>query len=349
MTSTQPTTTKTKHYYLKGLAVVLVALAVAGALAMSFAGYAQAEKKKGQEDDAQQRSPGGGTVQGPFIAFTSDRDVTGGLEIYKMNEYGSKQKNLTNNPANDHQPAVSPDGSKIAFVSTRDGVYNPEIYVMNADGSNQRRITRNDESKGYFRAVDEAPAWSPDGTKLAFMSQRNGNPEIHTMDADTGDNVENITNNQAWDTAPSWSPDGVTIAFETNRDGQSEIYMMDAHGNNPYHLARGNEVNYAPDPYIEYANRAFTGGAPNQNGDGYNSEIFEMSYLGLTKTNLTKNDAQDWLASYSGDGTKLAFTSDRSGNWDIYKMNRDGSSQVQLTTNAANDYDPDWAKKAPSQ
>ena len=108
--------------------------------------------------------------------------------------------------------------------------------------------------------------------------------------------------------------------------------------------ASDTEVNYAPDPYIDYANRAFTSYVPNQNGVGYNAEIFEMTYLGVTKTNLTKNDANDWLASYSGDGTKIAFTSDRSGNWDIYKMNRDGSSQVRLTNNAASDYDPDWAK-----
>ncbi len=342
MTRTETTTTKPNrhHHFLRTLAVVVVA--VAAALAMAFVGDAQAKK----------RPPAPAPVQGPVIAFTSDRD--GNEEIYKMNEDGSNQTNLTKNAARDHQAAVSPDGSKIAFVSTRagEGPWNPEIYVMNADGSNQQRITRNDESNGYYRAVDEAPAWSPDGTKLAFMSQRNGNPEIYTMDADTGDNVENLTNNQAYDTGPSWSPDGVTIAFQTNRDGDEEIYFMDAHGHNPANLTGnkgGREVNYAPDPYPNRANRAFTRTVPNQDGVGYNDEIFEMSYLGVTQTNLTNNAAMDWLASYSGDGTKIAFTSTRSGNWDIYKMNRDGSSPVQLTTNSALDYDPDWAKKAPSQ
>ena len=127
---------------------------------------------------------------------------------------------------------------------------------------------------------------------------------------------------------------------------------MDTHGHNPANLTGnkgGREVNYAPDPYPNRANRAFTRTVPNQDGVGYNDEIFEMSYLGVTQTNLTNNAAMDWLASYSGDGTKIAFTSTRSGNWDIYKMNRDGSSPVQLTTNSALDYDPDWAKKAPSQ
>jgi TolB protein len=69
-----------------------------------------------------------------------------------------------------------------------------------------------------------------------------------------------------------------------------------------------------------------------------------MTYLGVTQTNLTKSAAMETDPTYSLDGTKIAFTTDRSGNEDIYKMNRDGSSPVQLTTNAASDFDPDWSK-----
>jgi Tol biopolymer transport system component len=78
-------------------------------------------------------------VQGPTIAFTSTRD--GNYEIYKMNEDGSKQTNLTNNGATDDQAAVSPDGTKIAFTTDRSG--NEDIYKMNRDGSSPVQLTNN--------------------------------------------------------------------------------------------------------------------------------------------------------------------------------------------------------------
>lgn len=82
------------------------------------------------------------------IAFQSNRD--GNFEVYIMNDDGSNQTNITNNPANDGSPAWSPDGTKIAFISNCDG--NIEIYVMNADGSNQTRLTNNP-------AEDSQPSW----------------------------------------------------------------------------------------------------------------------------------------------------------------------------------------------
>ncbi len=152
------------------------------------------------------------------IAFMSDRD--GNVEIYVMNADGSGQKNLTNNPAIDKNPAWSPDGKKIAFDSYRDG--NQDIYVMNADGSGQKNLTNDLINGGY-------PAWSPDGKKIAFDSYRDGNWEIYVMNAD-GSGQKRLTNNPADDNFPSWSPDGKKIAFMSDRDGNLEIIVMNADG-----------------------------------------------------------------------------------------------------------------------
>ena len=119
-----------------------------------------------------------------------------------MKADGSNQVNLTNNPArHDFRPSWSPNGAKIAFASISDfhGLDPPylwEIYVMNADGSGVVRLTNNPAS-------DIQPTWSPDSTRIAFVSDRDGSVEVYVMNAD-GSNQVNLTNNPADDFDPDW-------------------------------------------------------------------------------------------------------------------------------------------------
>lgn len=112
-------------------------------------------------------------------------------------------------------------GGRIAFTSLRDGAQ-WEIYVMAGDGSHPVNVINH-------AAADGAPAWSPSGTRIAFMSNRTGNSDTYAMGADGSDPV-NVTNHAAEDGFPSWSPDGRRIAFTSNRDGNTEIYVMNADG-----------------------------------------------------------------------------------------------------------------------
>ncbi len=82
---------------------------------------------------------------------------------------------------------------------------------------------------------DVFSAWSPDGTKIAFTSDRDGNFEIYVMNAD-GRNPTRLTSDPATDNFPAWSPDGTKIAFDSRRDGNFEIYVMNADGTNPTRL-----------------------------------------------------------------------------------------------------------------
>src|SRR2546422_7198617 len=93
---------------------------------------------------------------------------------------------------------------------------------MNADGSGQTKLTSN------FSA-DYMSVWSPDDQRIAFVSERDGSPQIYVMNGD-GSNPTRLTQGGAVDVLPTWSPDGRRIAFQTNREGNNEIYEMNADG-----------------------------------------------------------------------------------------------------------------------
>ena len=90
---------------------------------------------------------------------------------------------------------------------------------MGADGGDVRRLT-------HHPKMDYWPVWSPDGKRIAFTSNRDGNYEIYLMNAD-GSGQRNLTNHPAADNFASWSPDGRRLAFISNRAGGYNIYVMD--------------------------------------------------------------------------------------------------------------------------
>ena len=277
----------------------------------------------------------GAAAEDGRIVFHSERD--GNFEIYVMNANGTGQTRLTHDPSFDLGAAWSPDGSRIAFISLRDG--NPEIYVMNADGSNPTRLTNNP-------AEDSDPAWSPDGTKIAFAALRDGNPEIYVMNTD-GTGQARLTNNPAFDLRPAWSPDGSKITFHTGRDGNAEIYVMNADGTGQTNLTNNLAPDLFPDWSPDGSKIAFT----SERDEGGNEEIYVMDKDGSNPTRLTNNplvsaggEGHDNTPDWSPDGSKIAFNSDRDGNFEIYVMNADGTGQTRLTTNPAFDTDPDSAR-----
>jgi uncharacterized repeat protein (TIGR01451 family) len=147
---------------------------------------------------------------GTRIAFASTRDEAPGtqnFDIFIMNADGTNPTNITNRPGNDILPNWSPDGTRIVFASNWSpaGVFsNREIWTINSNGTNPIKLT-DDASAGPYYAVASHPAYSPDGTKIAYESDRDGNNEIYVMNAD-GSGQTRITYNPTYDGKPDWQP-----------------------------------------------------------------------------------------------------------------------------------------------
>ena len=168
--------------------------------------------------------------------------------------------------------------------------------------------------------------------KIAFASNRDGNYEIYTMNAD-GTGQTRLTNNAAFDVAPAWSADGTKIAFSSDRDGNYEIYSMNSDGTGQTRLTNNGAVDFGPAWSPDGTKIAF-----GSSRDG-NDEIYSMASNGSAPTRLTNNAVIDKDPVWSPDGAKIAFV-DRD---EIYAMNADGSNQTQLTNNSSPDLNPNWS------
>lgn len=151
---------------------------------------------------------------GGAIAFTLRRD--GNADIYALNQKDRQLVQLTHDPAEDRDPAWSPDGQHIAFASNR--AENWDIYLLDLASGVLIRLTHDPE-------FDANPTWSPDGQWIAFESYRYNNLDIYMMST-TGEQTKRLTIDRAPDYAPSWSPDSNAIAFTSFRDDNKDIYLV---------------------------------------------------------------------------------------------------------------------------
>jgi Tol biopolymer transport system component len=168
-------------------------------------------------------------------------------DIWAMDTDGSNRRPIAVLPEDQFYPSFSPDMTKLLFATTAPGG-GRSIQAM--DVASGAVTTLFDHSVQSF---DSAPAWSPDGRRIAFESNMDGDMEIYVMNAD-GSNVLQITHNTLWDEGPAWSPDGTKLAFSHGAgDLTLDIWIMDADGTNARRLTtfpgRDESPDWGVDPH----------------------------------------------------------------------------------------------------
>jgi TolB protein len=222
----------------------------------------------------------------------------------------------------------------LAFVSSRDGDY--AIFVMSANGGGERRLTEvgdeADADGSPFFQIE--PAWSADGTRLAFASGRSGNSDIYVMSAD-GTGTVQLTSTDQNDTHPTWSPEG-EIAFARAGD----IYVMNADGSNARRvsdvLVEESDPAWSPDgEWIAYVRR--TPGTPTQ-------EVWVMRPDGSERHGLTMQDGRAFTPAWSPDSTRIVFsTNAESEAYALYSIGVDGKGLRQVVPTAGDNFEPSWS------
>ncbi len=225
---------------------------------------------------------------------------------------------------------------EIAYVTTQDGDY--AIYGMRADGSGQRRLTEQPEEvdslKQVFFQVD--PAWSPDGSRIAFASRRDGRSHIYVMSAD-GSGTTQLTSGKHDDDNPTWSPDGSRIVFE--RDNL--LFVMSSTGGALKRVtsAVGGEERdpaWSPDGgWIAYVHRLA----------GYETrEIWRVHADGSTPTAVTRLNASSYTPAWSANSRRIVFTSNaQDDRYQLYEIGVDGKGLDRLTFQPGEYFDPSWS------
>jgi Tol biopolymer transport system component len=278
---------------------------------------------------------------GGRLAVASDPDGEFAFEdnesdVFIVNADGSRRRRLTVGRGNDFSPAWSPDGRRLVFRSDRDRTgphdLNNELYAICADGTGERRLTTTPGIQ------ERSPAFSPDGTWLAFAGEdRHRVLDLYVMRPD-GTQRRNLTKDlDCGAEYPSWAPDGRRVAFHCFQDFDNlEVYVIDVDGSPATRVTRSDGEDsfpsWSPDGDLILYSRG-------------NADLYVIRPDGTGRRRLTRHPAAETFPSWSPDGRGIAFASDRDRNaldYQVYVMDAAGSRARKVTKGRASHFNPAW-------
>jgi TolB protein len=275
------------------------------------------------------------------IAFSSTRDgerygktveERSAKEIYIMDYDGANQQKVTANHSLNISASWCPDGQCLAYMT-----YSPfpDIIVQNIFG----QIGMSQPTHGTDKVQNYLPRFSPDGTKIAFGSTRNGDAmDIYVVNRD-GTGERRLTNNPAIDSAPTWSPSGNLIAFTSNRTGSNQIYTMSPDGtqvrrveNSCSHCDRPTFAPGLSGLLLAYSTQTAAA--------GHDIELYD--YNTQQARRLTNGEGTNESPSFAPNGRHVLFFTTRWGKEQLAIVDIDGKNVRRLTIDGANTY-PNWS------
>jgi TolB protein len=203
-----------------------------------------------------------------------------------------------------------------------------ELHIADADGANPQSALRS-------REPIISPAWSPDGSRLAYVSFETGKPVVYVHTVATGARKA-VANFRGSNSAPAWSPDGKTLAVTLTRDGNSQVFLMSADGANVRRLTTSSgidtEPSFSPDGQSIY----FTsdrGGGP---------QVYRMPASGGAAQRVTFNGDYNISPRLSPDGKLLAYVGRRGGQFKVHVLDLAGGQETPVT-DTVRDESPSFA------
>ena len=275
------------------------------------------------------------------IAFASTRDgerigktieERSAKEIYIMDYDGANQQKVTANRSLNIGPSWCPDGQCLAYMTYVSGF--PDIVVQNVFG----QIGMSKPAHGTDLVQNYLPAMSPDGTKIAFGSTRNGEAmDIYVVNRD-GSGQRRLTNNPAVDNAPAWSPSGNLIAFTSYRSGSLQIYLMNPEGGAVTRVE--NNCSHCDRPTFAPGLSGLLLAYSTQTGVGHDIELYDFSTRQARR--LTNGEGTNESPSFAPNGRHVLFFTTRWGKEQLAVVDIDGKNVRRLTELGRNTY-PSWS------
>lgn len=241
-------------------------------------------------------------------------------------------------------PAVCSDGKRLVYTKNMNGPGGPELFVKDLSDTAAPAVRLTDSPR-----YDGGATWSPDCSRVAFMSGRSGNEDIWVYDF-AADRYTQMTFSpwgdgiRAQEWGPVWSPDGTRIALSSDRSWDDDIWWIPAEGGEMVRVTKrtlprtrdqDRFPSWSPDgKRIIYSSKS-TG-----NWDLWETSVDDTS---AAPTQLTSDPTDEFRPAWSPNGRWIAFVSNRAGNLDLFVLPAQGGEPIQLTQNPNSDSEPCWS------